>query len=496
MIPALLLACTEYGFTDARWTDTYQQDRANEVDLLIVVDNSCSMVEEQDNLARNFDALLGRFVEAEVDWRIAVTTTDVEAERYRGRLQGGDDEVVLRGPSGEIDRVEYTRDWGFEDGISLGLSSDRTLATDNDVRGAWCRQGAFYGSEQGTPGEPNIVCGTGRVQRYVPTGPDTGPRAPTAADLLITELHPQSLEDDRRCEWIELTSRSPDTLQLGGLELSDRGRNHAVLPDFLLEPGGIVVIGRSTDACGAPVDIVLETGFSLNDDLRWIDAGMPDADELFAEAVSQGTLGIGIELGLEAARLTLEEPAYTDDNQAFLRDGARFALLFVSDEDDLSPLPVDSYLDRFMEVKGLAGYRDPSRVTVSAVVGDALPPAPGAPSCTSETGFGTYGERYLAAANRTGGLTASICAEDFAPIVSQLGLTLTGVSTRFELSRVPLLDTLEVRLYADTSEASFVRELLLDVDFTYDVEGNALVFTEDQAPPPSFWLSVSYNEDL
>lgn len=491
----LMLACQEYGFTDARWTDTFQQDRANEVDLLIVIDDSGSMVEEQDHLARSFDALLARFVEADVDWRIGVTTTDVEEPDRRGRLAGGDDEVILRGPSGDIDRVEYTRAWGFEDGVSLELSGEHALGSDNDVRSAWCRSREPYGDgERGSPGAPNPVCSTGIPVSFTPSGPDEGPRAPRASDLLITELHPQSLGDDRLCEWVELTSRSADTLQLGGLVLSDRGRNEAILPDFLVEPGGIVVIGRSTEACGAPVDVVIEAGFSLNDHLSWIDSSLEDADELFAEAVSQGTRGSGIELGLEAARLAIEEPG--EVNAGFLRENARLALLFVSDEDDLSPLSVDAYLDRFMAAKGLPGYRDPSRVTVSAVVGTEVPPDRDTPSCISEDGFGLYGERYLAAASRTGGLTASICSEDFAPIVSELGLTLTGVSTTFTLSRVPLLDTLEVGLYESAEASSFVRELELDVDFVYDVDANALVFDRDQAPPPSWWLSVRYNEDL
>lgn len=493
----LVAACTEYGFTEATWTDTFQQDRANEVDLLVVIDNSCSMVEEQDNLARNFDALLARFVEADVNWRVGVTTTDIEDDRYRGRLQGGDDEVILRGPMGEIDRVAWDRSWGFTDGVSLALSGERRFTSDNDRRAGWCPATTPYGTdgELGTPGVPNPDCITGEVRLVTFTTPDDGPRAPLAADLTITELHPQSLGDDRRCEWIELTSNADDTLQLEGLELSDRGRNHVVLPAYELPPGGVVVLGRALeDTCGAPVDLAFSEGFTLNDDLRFIDGSRQDADELFAEAVSPGTTGSGIEAGLEAARLTMTEPYFSIDNDAWMRPDARLALLFVSDEDDFSPLPVDGYLDGFMATKGTPGYRDPNRVTVSSVVGTTTPPQTGAPACVSDDGVGFFGERYLAAANRTGGLTASICAEDFAPIVSQLGLTLSGVSLEFFLSRVPVLESLEVELYATTAADSLIGTLLLDEDFSYDAERNALVFTPEQAPLSSTWLSVRYNE--
>lgn len=493
----LLAACNEYGFTDAKWTDTFQQDRANEVDLLIVIDNSCSMVEEQDNLARNFDALLSRFVEADVDWRVGVTTTDIEDDRYRGRLQGGDDEVVLRGPMGELDRVAWDRTWGFQDGVSLQLSGDLRFTSDNDRRSAWCPSTASYGSdgELGTPGHPNPDCLSGITRVVTFNAPDEGPRPPLARDVTITELHPQSAGDDRRCEWIELTSNTPDTLQLEGLELFDRGRNHVVLPAYEVPPGGVVVIGRALeDTCGAPVDIAFSEGFTLNDDLRYIDASREDAAELFAEAVSPGTTGSGIEAGLEAARLTMIEPWFTDDNASWMRPDARLALLFVSDEDDFSPLSVDGYLNAFMQMKGTPGYRDPHRVTVSSVVGTQTPPQVGAPACISDDGIGFFGERYLAAANRTGGLAASICEEDFAPIVSQLGLTLSGVSLEFFLSRVPVLESLEVELYASADADSLLGPLELDEDFTYDAERNALVFTTEQAPASSTWLSVRYNE--
>ena len=54
------------------------------------------MIEEQGNLTRNFDVLIDIFELAEVDWQIAVTTTDVEDARYRGLVMRGDDEIILR----------------------------------------------------------------------------------------------------------------------------------------------------------------------------------------------------------------------------------------------------------------------------------------------------------------------------------------------------------------------------------------------------------------
>lgn len=490
----LLWACSDYGYTDAVWTDTFQQDAANAVDLLVVVDTSGSMREEQENLGRNFDALLARFAAADVDWQIGVATTDVEDERERGRLQGGDDEVILRGPLGEIDRVAWDTSWGFDDGVSLVLSAGLTAPGTNDDRSSWCAPSTTFGNlaERGTPGVHQLRCNGLVFERPAP-GPDLGPRAPVGGDLVFTELHPQSSGDDTFCEWLELTNTRDDTLQLEGLELFDLGRNHAVLPAYELGPRDSVVIGRAIDnPCGAPVDIELPDGMILNDDRIVIHRDLADAADLFAENVAQGVLGTGIEQGLEGARLVLEEPAATLYNANWLREEAKLALLFVSDEDDYSPRSVDAYLNAFAAVKGLPGHRDPARLSVSAVVGKDRPPRPDYASCRSDAGAGAYAERYVAAANRTGGLVESICADDFAPIVSDLGLTLSSLTLEFGLSRRPKPDTLVVDLFEDDAADTLIGTLEQDVDYVYDSADNAIVFTEAQAPPSNTWLRVRY----
>lgn len=80
----LLLAASGCGEEELRPTlppdvlvDTYSQQAASKVDVLWVVDNSGSMAEEQENLARNFGSFIQVFSRVEVDYRLAVTTTTV-----------------------------------------------------------------------------------------------------------------------------------------------------------------------------------------------------------------------------------------------------------------------------------------------------------------------------------------------------------------------------------------------------------------------------------
>ena len=60
-----------YSHTERTAKDGLQV-RKNTVDVLMVVDNSCSMFEEQDNLAwANFSSFISAFDGVDVDWQIS-----------------------------------------------------------------------------------------------------------------------------------------------------------------------------------------------------------------------------------------------------------------------------------------------------------------------------------------------------------------------------------------------------------------------------------------
>jgi len=65
--------------------DYYEQVGNNQTDILWVVDNSCSMSQEQSSLAANFASFIQIIDAIDVDYHIGVTTTDVNDQ---GELQG------------------------------------------------------------------------------------------------------------------------------------------------------------------------------------------------------------------------------------------------------------------------------------------------------------------------------------------------------------------------------------------------------------------------
>jgi hypothetical protein len=91
--------------------DTYVQQSASKVDVLWIVDNSESMEGEQENLARNFQSFIELFVRGSVDYRIAVTTTDIFGDE--GRFQGNP--PILSPQTGNVITA-------FQNNIRVGIS--------------------------------------------------------------------------------------------------------------------------------------------------------------------------------------------------------------------------------------------------------------------------------------------------------------------------------------------------------------------------------------
>ena len=104
--------------------DEFEQEGNNWTDILWVVDNSCSMYEEQTSLAINFASFLDIIEVLDIDYHIAVVTTDQNS--FQGAIP------VMTGSSPDVHAA-------FADAVSLGTT------------GSGNEQGFKYGSEAITP---------------------------------------------------------------------------------------------------------------------------------------------------------------------------------------------------------------------------------------------------------------------------------------------------------------------------------------------------------
>ncbi len=83
-IPAVIF--NVYGAETPTNTDSYESIQKPQVDLLWVIDNSCSMTDEQTGLATNFPVLMAFFLGSDLDYHIGVVSTDMDNPDQSGKL--------------------------------------------------------------------------------------------------------------------------------------------------------------------------------------------------------------------------------------------------------------------------------------------------------------------------------------------------------------------------------------------------------------------------
>ena len=125
--------------------------------------------------------------------------------------------------------------------------------------------------------------------------------------------------------------------------------------------------------------------------------------------------------------------------------------------------------------------------------------------CSSSDGTADPGTEYIAVTNAVGGIHESICAEDWVPVLEQLGLQAAGLRREYFLSEMPVPGTLEVWVVDDAYTYDGVdRELLSDGSsvldhcdtagcfiFDYVQERNSILM-EEYVPSPLAEVNIRY----
>lgn len=212
-----------------------------------------------------------------------------------------------------------------------------------------------------------------------------------------------------------------------------------------------------------------------------------DASSLFSDLVNVGTCGSGSEMGLEAALSVLENP-----NSGLIREDAYLSVIFVSDEQDASPLPVNDYINAMRSVK------DPTARQVynasSLVVTDAA-------SCNQNqiASGATEGTRYVDVADQSDGVKVNICSDDFANIVTDLSLASSRLNETFFLTNTPDVDTLIIEIETEDDGSEIYdcdSEKYPWVYEEFEIDGEkepAIRFDRSKLPPVNAKIAVQYN---
>ena len=158
----------------------------------------------------------------------------------------------------------------------------------------------------------------------------------------------------------------------------------------------------------------------------------------------------------------------------FARDSANLEVVIFSDEDDNGALAPDEF------VADLQAARSGYSVRVNTIVGD-LPSG-----CASAVAAADAGVRYGEAREQTEGVRESICTVEMDAVLQRVAHTVIGLNTEFDLSELPLLNTLVVGVDG-------VEVPRRDVDgWRYSGLANQIVFDGWSIPRPGAKVTATY----
>jgi hypothetical protein len=214
---------------------------------------------------------------------------------------------------------------------------------------------------------------------------------------------------------------------------------------------------------------------------RIITPATPGAATVFANNTRVGVCHWN-EQGLDAAYRALSDPLLyqqddprtplaNDGNGGFLREEAKLAIIFLSDEEDFSSQPVSFYETYFLALKG----NDKTKLSINAIVGPM-----DLSTCPTSS---SSGSRYIQLAQSTGGAVESICTPNWAASLEKLSNSAFGPNRRFTLTEQP----------ADPSRIVVeVDGVQVGAGWQYEADSNSILFDRNAAPAPGAMIEVTY----
>lgn len=198
---------------------------------------------------------------------------------------------------------------------------------------------------------------------------------------------------------------------------------------------------------------------------RWISPETERPLLAFAQMATMDSSGcVGPRRPRDATYMALEHQANTH-NLGFRRDEATIHTIFVNDEQDSSyRLSFEEWVDWY---------------------GD-FGPRPEVDSLSTIVDVGADSEN-VEATLLLGGSTHDIRDLPWANVMKDIGLQARGPKSEFPLSRVPVLDTLQVWVTGPTGEVEFD----MGTEFSY-IQGRNTILFDDYQPPSGARIDITY----
>jgi len=200
----------------------------------------------------------------------------------------------------------------------------------------------------------------------------------------------------------------------------------------------------------------------------------PDYQNKFLQTVKRKASASSSEQPLEATVLAVSKA--NTENAGFFRDGASLSVIYISDEDERStggrkatkPATVLNAVKSVWSKKAFTAY--------------GIIVEPGDYRCLDKGGsvakhrFGTHVSEL---ARLTGGLTGSLCDDDYGPTLSAIGKKVRKLNDTFKLKAMPDKDSLTISM--DPYQ-----------DMKWKMEGDSIVF--ERPPMDNTKISIKYKK--
>ncbi len=229
--------------------------------------------------------------------------------------------------------------------------------------------------------------------------------------------------------------------------------------------------GHSGPCCGV-----------LTGNPQFVQPSTPNFAQALARNMVVGTDGSAQEQSFGPVIAALTEPNLSVGNVGFYRSKAHLAIIFVTDAEDQTPVPIDSFLNFLVALKG-----DTAKVSVYGAI---VPSAE--TNCDRDEPFSTPKriEALLSKVSNAGNNILSLCSPDYGNRLASLGDDLLRrVGSLIYLNRRPVSGTIRVNFGSQNIPADPL------VGFRYDAFRNAIILGEKivwSNQPAGTKVQVSY----
>ncbi len=210
---------------------------------------------------------------------------------------------------------------------------------------------------------------------------------------------------------------------------------------------------------------------------RFITPQSPDPESLFLNTIVRPEVSCpndvcpsGNERPLEASIMAMRK--HDGYNQGFFRDGVDLAIVVLTDEDEGSKGSGKTGMDVLEEFKKIWGETKNIR-------GYGVITRPGDVECLNNQGtfYANYIDTFI---TLTGGVTGSICDEDYSQSLERISEDVKDLILTFELSEKPFAETVQLTMEPEQS-------------ISWSLKGRKLIF--ETAPISNTKIMVDYQVD-